>query len=145
GTATPRQLFNYYLGWITDPSVKRHFQFIPDSEVGFARDWGMRVEIEDLRRVVEAAEKQGHRVVVGGHSLGGTITTAYATWDFHGQAGARGLSGLVLIVGASREKPATAARARKSLADLDKGSPWLAFGGIPAPLAGLFRTTGPLV
>ena len=68
GTATPRQLFNYYLGWITDPSVKRHFQFIPDSEVGFARDWGMRVEIEDLRRVVEAAEKQGRRVVVGGHS-----------------------------------------------------------------------------
>ena len=50
----------------------------------------MRVEIEDLRRVVKRAERRGRRVVVGGHSLGGSITTAYATWDFGGRAGRQG-------------------------------------------------------
>src|SRR4051794_18798863 len=142
--ATARQAFDYYLGWLADHSITRHFQMIPDAEVAYAKRWGMNVEIGDLRRVVTLAKRRGRKVVVGGHSLGGTITTAYATWDFHGQAGARGLSGLVLIDGASREKPVSAARARQSLADLDKGSPWLAFGGIPAPLAGLFSTTGAL-
>ena len=34
-----------------------HFQLIPDADVGYAREWGMRVEIEDLRRVVEAREE----------------------------------------------------------------------------------------
>ena len=103
GLVTSRQLFDYYLGWLTDPSVTTHFQFIPDSSVGFAREWGMRTEIEDLRRVVVAAERRGRRVVVGGHSLGGSITTAYATWDFHGKPGARGLSGLVYIDGGSSQ------------------------------------------
>jgi len=37
---------------------------------------------------------------VGGHSLGGAIVTAYATWNFHGKPGAKGLSGLVFIDGA---------------------------------------------
>lgn len=94
-TATAKQLFDYYLGWISDSSVTRHFNFIPDSTVGYARRWGMRTEVEDLRRVVQAAGRRGGKVVVGGHSLGGTITTAYATWDFKGRVGARGLSGLV--------------------------------------------------
>src|SRR5215472_3702537 len=35
GQATGRELFDYYLGWLTDPSVTEHFQLIPDSEVGF--------------------------------------------------------------------------------------------------------------
>lgn len=61
----------------------------------------MNVEIQDLRRVVKAASKGGRRVVVGGHSLGGTITSAYATWDFGGKPGAKGLKGLVFIDGAS--------------------------------------------
>ena len=39
--------------------------------------------------------------MVGGHSLGGSITTAYATRDFNGRPGARGLAGLVYIDGGS--------------------------------------------
>ena len=50
-------------------------------------------EIEDLRRVVKSAQRVGDHVVVGGHSLGGSITTAYATWNFGGKPGARGLAG----------------------------------------------------
>jgi hypothetical protein len=146
GTATPTQVFDYYLGWL-DPNrhvTGPHFQLIPDSAVGFARGWGMRVEIEDLHRVVRAAQKRGKHVVVGGHSLGGSITTAYATWDFGGKPGAKGLSGLVYIDGGSGPTPVTRAAARKSLDDLAKGSPWLAFGGISSPFTGLFNSTGSL-
>ena len=141
---TNRQLFDYYLGWVTDPSVTNHFNLIPDAEVGFARRWGMRVEIEDLRRVVTAARERGGKIVMGGHSLGGSITSAYATWDFEGRPGARGLSGLVFIDGGSSPAPVTPEQAQASLAELDAGSPWLAFGGIPAPYAGLFNSTGSL-
>ncbi len=52
GKATPQKLFDYYLGFITDSSITDHFKFIPDADVGYARKWGMRTEIEDLNRVV---------------------------------------------------------------------------------------------
>jgi pimeloyl-ACP methyl ester carboxylesterase len=143
-TATPQEVFNYYLGWIKDQSITTHVQLIPDAQVAYAKQWGMNTEIEDLRRVVLKAEKLGGKVVVGGHSLGGSITTAYATWDFKGKAGAEGLAGLVFIDGGSRPTPVTKAAATKSLADLKAGSPWLQFGGIPAPFTGLFNSTGSL-
>ena len=142
GKATPQQLFDYYLGFVTDPSITKHFQFIPDADVAFARDWGMNVEVEDMRRVVEAAKKEGGRVVLGGHSLGGSITTAYATWDFNGKPGAKDLSGLVFIDGGSSPTPSSPDQASMQLQALQNGSPWLTFGGIPAPYAGLFNGTG---
>jgi pimeloyl-ACP methyl ester carboxylesterase len=144
GKATPQRLFDYYLGWLTDSSITNHFRLIPDSQVGFARDWGMRVEIRDLRRVVKLAGKHCRRVVLGGHSLGGSITTAYATWDFNGRAGARGLSGLVFIDGGSNPTPITQDQAQQSLQNLQTSSPWLSFGGIVAPFAGLFNSGGSL-
>jgi pimeloyl-ACP methyl ester carboxylesterase len=136
-----QRVFDYYLGFITkgETLIPDHFRFIPDSEVGFAREWGMRVEIEDLRRVVGAAKRRGGKVVVGGHSLGGSITTAYATWDFNGRPGAKGLSGLVYIDGGSNPAPATPDEARQRLGELQTSSPWLTFGGIQAPFAGLFN------
>jgi hypothetical protein len=142
GKATPQQLFEYYLKFVTDSSITKHIRLIPDAKVGFARNWGMRTEIEDLNRVVRRAKRGGRTVVVGGHSLGGSITSAYATWDFGGRPGARGLAGLVFIDGGSSPTPVTADQARKSLTDLRGGSPWLAFGGIPAPFAGLFNIVG---
>lgn len=142
GQATPKELFDYYLGYLADPSVTSHFRLIPDDEVAYARDWGMRVEIGDLRRVVELARKHDRRVVLGGHSLGGSITTAYATWDFNGTPGAKGLSGLVFIDGGSSPAPVSADEATASLRSLRAGSPWLSFGGIVAPFAGLFQATG---
>ncbi|MEA2413003.1 MAG: hypothetical protein QOC77_3564, partial [Thermoleophilaceae bacterium] len=106
GRVKGKKLFDYYLNFTTDKSITDHFQFIPDSTVGFARQWGMKTEIGDLRRVVQLAQRRhARKVVVGGHSLGGSITTAYATWDFNGVAGARGLAGLVFIDGASSPTP----------------------------------------
>ena len=142
GTATPQRLFDYYLGYITDSSITDHYQPVQDSAVPFARGWGMRVEILDLRRVVKRAMKLGGEVVVGGHSLGGSITTAYATWDFNGKPGAKGLSGLVYIDGASNPAPISPEDATQELQDLQAESPWLSFGGIPAPFAGLFNVVG---
>jgi pimeloyl-ACP methyl ester carboxylesterase len=139
---TGEELFDYYLGWLADPSVTEHFELIPDSEVGFARGWGLNVEIRDLRRVVNAAAKRDREVVLGGHSLGGSITTAYATWDFNGEPGGRDLSGLVYIDGGSNPTPVTPEQATESLEALDAGTPWLAFGGIAAPFLGIFSATG---
>jgi hypothetical protein len=92
--------------------------------------------------VVLAAQQKGGHVVLMGHSLGGSITTAYATWDFNGKPGVKGLSGLVYNDGGSNPTPITKAEAVQRLADLDAGSPWLSFGGIPAPFAGLFGEGG---
>jgi pimeloyl-ACP methyl ester carboxylesterase len=142
GRVTSTRLFNYYLGWLVDPSVKHHFQPVPDSSVGFARHWGMNVEIEDLHRVVDAAHSGGRTVVLGGHSLGGSITTAYATWDFGGVPGSKDLAGLVYIDGGSDPVPVTRPEARQSLQDLKASSPWLAFGGIPAPYLGIYSAAG---
>ncbi|HEY7152277.1 MAG TPA: alpha/beta hydrolase [Solirubrobacterales bacterium] len=144
GKVTPKRLFDYYLGWLADSSIKNHFQLIPDSEVEFAKQWGMRTEVNDLRNVVTRAELKGGHVVVMGHSLGGSITTAYATWDFNGRPGVRGLSGLVYDDGGSGPTPITRDEAKQRLADLDAGSPWLNFGGIAAPFAGLFAEGGAL-
>jgi pimeloyl-ACP methyl ester carboxylesterase len=144
GKATGQQVFDYYLGWLTNSSVQPHFHFIPDADVAYARDWGMNTEIGDLRKVVLAAERGGRTVVVGGHSLGGTISTAYATWDFNGKAGADALSGLVYIDGGSRPVPVSRDRATRLLQKLHMRSPWLTVGRIPAPFAGLFQTTGAL-
>ena len=60
----------------------------------------------DARNVVKAATS-GKTVVMGGHWLGGSITTAYATWDFNGKPGARGSP-----ASSSSTAPARTARAR---------------------------------
>jgi hypothetical protein len=144
GMASPQEVFDYYLGWLVNTAVTTHFQLIPDANVAFARDWGMQVEIEDLHVVVNLALKQAKRVVVGGHSLGGSITTAYATWDFAGRAGGADLAGLVYIDGGSSPASISADSASAALLNLSTSSPWLAFGGIPAPFAGVFNSTGSL-
>jgi pimeloyl-ACP methyl ester carboxylesterase len=141
------QVFNYYLGFL-DPSnhVTHH---MPASYLSlapaYAKQWGMNVAVNDVRIVLNAAEKLGGKVVLGGHSLGGSVVTAYATWDFGGKPGASGLAGLVYDDGGSLGSE-SAAGAKAALATLDapKQSPWLTFGGIPAPFAGLFEETGAL-
>ncbi len=142
GDATADQMADYYLRFLTDPSITNHFVAPADADVAYAKKWGMSTEIRDLRYVVRAAKKMGGKVVMGGHSLGGTITTAYATWDFDGSAGADDLSGIVLIDGASSTTAVTRDAAIQNLANLDSGTPWLAFGGIPAPYLGLFSAVG---
>ncbi len=142
--ATSTQLFDYYLGYLKHPSISHHFQMIPDASVEFAKQWGMNVAVQDLHTVITAARKLGGKVVLGGHSLGGSVVTAYATWDFNGRAGADDLAGLVYIDGGSLPNRSAPRRPPPTLQSLDAPSvtPWLAFGGIPAPYAGIFSATG---
>jgi hypothetical protein len=143
GHAAPRELFNYYLGWLKNSAIKHHFKPIPAARVGFAKQWGLRVAVGDLHTVIGAARRLGGKVVLGGHSLGGGVTTAYATWNFGGHPGADQLAGLVYIDGGSFGPAESAAAARLALHGLDAAgtSPWETFGGISAPLAGLYSAT----
>ena len=144
GEVSSEEFFNYYLGHLDNPSVTNHYIAAPESKVQFAKDWGMNVAVEDLNVVIEEAKKLGGRVVLGGHSLGGSVVTAYATWDFAGKPGAEGLSGLVYDDGGSSPVAISKGEAEASLAKLMQPAetPWLAFGGIPAPDLGLFSATG---
>lgn len=144
GKAKPIDLYNYYLGYLKDHSVTHHYQTLANSSVEFAKQWGMQVAVEDLHTVIGAAKKLGGKVVLGGHSLGGSVVTAYATWDFDGHAGADDLAGLLFIDGSSGPGAPTAAQATQELQAFEAPSvsPWLAFGGISAPFAGLFNALG---
>ena len=73
----------------------------PELPAWFAKRWGMQVAVGDLHRVIAAARRLGGKVVLGGHSLGGAVVTAYATWDFDGHAGAATSPALVYIDGGS--------------------------------------------
>jgi pimeloyl-ACP methyl ester carboxylesterase len=52
--------FKYYLGG---------GGFVP-AAAPFARDWGLKLALEDLRTVVKRARRGGRKVILGGHSLG---------------------------------------------------------------------------
>ena len=145
GKASPTTVFNYYLGFLSNSSITHHFNYQQYLSLQYPKQWGMQVAVEDLHDVIEAARKLGGKVVLGGHSLGGSVVTAYATWNFHGRAGADQLAGLIYDDGGSL--PAISAASATSA--LDKlmepaTSPWLAFGGILAPFAGVFNATGSL-
>ena len=102
----------------------------------------MHTEIEDLRRVVKAAKKLGGKVAIGGHSLGGSITSAYATWDSAASRAPRPVRPRLHRRG---QQPGTGhAEAARRRSRRSTSTPWLTFGGIPAPLGGLFNTSGSL-
>ena len=147
GQATAQQVFDYYLGYLTNASITAPLPAHPERRRRVRPRVGH--EHRDRRPAqgrAAGAKLGGRKVVVGGHSLGGTITTAYATWDFNGKAGADGLSGLVYIDGA-RGLDAGVARpgATQSLQQLQAG---LAVADRSAAsrrrYAGLFKTTGGL-
>jgi pimeloyl-ACP methyl ester carboxylesterase len=140
GLVTPLQFFRYYLGYLDEADSERHFKAVSEAtaEKDGAREWGMAVAVGDLHVVIEAAKALGGKVVLGGHSLGGSVVTAYATWDFEGKPGADGLSGLVYDDGGSSPVPVSSTEAEESLKKLSTKSPWLSFGGIPTPDLGLF-------
>jgi pimeloyl-ACP methyl ester carboxylesterase len=149
---TGAQLFCYYLGFLVGGGCLPHFVplasgFIPAEEQKkikkFVDQWGMNVAVKDLHTVIETAKALGGKVILGGHSLGGSVVTAYATWDFSGTPGANGLSGLVYDDGGSSPVPITKEKAEEELSTLKAAaSPWLSFGGIPSPFLGLFSALG---
>src|SRR5262245_46311237 len=141
GQISLQQAFDYYLSG-------GGFHFRGPNEDPYAREWGMAVALNDARAVVLRARNHGRRqVVLGGHSLGASLTVAYAAWDFNGRPGYRDLSGLVLMDGGllGSFDAYDLAQAQQAIADLQMGSPFLDLLGIGIPeAAGLFAEIGSL-
>jgi pimeloyl-ACP methyl ester carboxylesterase len=125
----------------------------------FARKWGLKVALNDLREVIKRAGAGGRSVVLGGHSLGAQEAVAYAAWDFNGHPGYQDLRGLVLIDGgemgafSSAIPPDDVGTARDQRAGVENhaafedvtrsGRPWIA--STLAAVAGLYARKAPTV
>lgn len=145
---------DYYTGWITNPDQPGP-RFTPPSTdtLKFASEWGLPTAIGDLRNVIRSARRQGKRVILGGHSLGASMATIYATWDFAGRPGYRDIDGIVLIDGGTLGTFApvpTPAQLQRRLAAVRKqpfadlvglGLPWAQ--GVFAQMAGLHAVREP--
>src|ERR1700742_1715012 len=46
------QMFDYYLGYLTDPSITQHIHPVSDATVPYARQWGLKVAVQDLHDVI---------------------------------------------------------------------------------------------
>lgn len=87
----------YFLG---EPVTGRTFARVAPEDAPFVREWGLALQLGDLRQVVLAARDGGKRgVILGGHSMGAITTPVYAAWDFDGEPGYRDLEAMVMIDG----------------------------------------------
>ncbi|HST43171.1 MAG TPA: hypothetical protein VLK58_26835 [Conexibacter sp.] len=147
GEVTVQQAFDYYLGWLAKP-VTPHYRPLDPADYAFVGDWGLRVAMDDLHTVVQAARAGGRkqpprRVILGGHSLGGSVAGMYAAWDFDGRAGVEDLAGIVAIDGGAGGIRAgattTAKEARAQLDRLAADGPFTDLLGLRLPwIAGAF-------
>ncbi len=145
GKVSVQDAFDYYLGWITNGGTPAdHFQFLDATDYPYARQWGMKVALRDAHKVVRRAKRGGRSVALGGHSLGASLTVAYAAWDFNGKPGYKDLDGLVLIDGGllGTFNAFDLDQAKKAIAKLRAGNPFAQlFSQLPAETAGLFGET----
>jgi dienelactone hydrolase len=135
----PDAALDYYLGL--------RYRRVLGEDARFVAEWGLKVQLADLRRVVRRAARGGRQVVLGGHSAGASTAVAYAAWDFGGRPGWRDLDGLVLIDGGllGSFAEAGARRARTELAEIRDGDVFFDLLGFGIPeIAGLFAQVGAL-
>lgn len=79
----------------TTPDPWAYYQHYRLPEFPFLKDWGLRVHLDDLERVVGLASAEGP-VVLAGHSLGASLASLYALYR------SDTISGLILLDGAPR-------------------------------------------
>jgi hypothetical protein len=135
----PDAALDYYLGF--------KYRSVKGTDAKFVSEWGLRTQLNDLRRVVRRARRGGREVLLGGHSAGASTAVAYAAWDFGGRPGWRDLDGLVLIDGGllGSFQEASAKRARRDLAAIRRGDVFLDLLGFGIPeIAGIFAQVGAL-
>ena len=83
----PAIAYGYY--WKGQPVDGRKFGgFASPTSVPFLATFGLERTVRDWYAVIKAGfpdpKVRAKKVVCGGHSLGGPITTAFASWDFDG-------------------------------------------------------------
>jgi pimeloyl-ACP methyl ester carboxylesterase len=146
GQVSLQEMFDYYLGWISNGGTPAdHFDFLDADTVPFAREWGMEVALTDARKVVREATRKGREVILGGHSLGASLTAAYGAWDFNGKPGFKDVEGLVLIDGGllGSFDAFDLAQAQQQIAELETSNPFLDLLDVgPPESAGLFAEVG---
>jgi dienelactone hydrolase len=105
----PRLAQQYYFGRETVGG--QGFEgFLRQSEVPFMSEWGLQTHVHDVRSVIHAVPEQARRarVFLMGHSLGASMTEAYAAWRFEqGGQGSDELAGIILVDGALGGDPVT--------------------------------------
>lgn len=96
----------YYFNGLSYKGKKFRAPALGSTNVEAARGWGLATTLSDINDVVTqahlVADPKGGKVVLGGHSLGGSLTDLYAVWDFNGTPGYQRVKGLVLIDGGAR-------------------------------------------
>lgn len=136
----PDKAEEHYLGF--------DYRRVLGDDVPFVGKWGLKLALEDLRRVVLKARAGGRRkVILGGHSLGASTAVAYAAWDFGGRPGFRDVDGLVLIDGGllGTFSGARLSRARTELREYRRGRVFADILGLGIPeIAGIFPELGAL-
>ncbi|RZO64298.1 MAG: alpha/beta hydrolase [Sandaracinaceae bacterium] len=94
----------YYFGGET-VGGERFEGFRSQEDVPYMSEWGLETHLEDLRRVIERVPAE--RVFLMGHSLGASMTEAFAAWRFGSVRGAELVAGLILVDGAAGTSPLT--------------------------------------
>ena len=136
----PTKAESYYLGF--------KYKRVLGKDVPYVGRWGLKLALEDLRRVVLKARAGGRRkVILGGHSLGASTTVAYAAWDFKGRPGYKDLSGMVLIDGGllGTFNSATVSGAQAVLKEIGEGKVFADLLGLGIPeISGIFAQVAAL-
>lgn len=138
-TGDPQRAQDYYLGF--------RYRRVAGEDAKYVANWGLRLQVADLRAVIRRAGAGGRRVLLGGHSAGASMAVAYAAWDFGGRPGFRDLDGLVLIDGGLLGSFSSAglARARRELAEIRSGDVFLDLLGTGLPeINAIFAQVGAL-
>jgi pimeloyl-ACP methyl ester carboxylesterase len=148
GDVTLQEAFDHYLGWLTNGGQpESHYEFLNADDHPYARDWGMKTALNDARAVIKEARgpKKKTKVWLGGHSLGASLTAAYAAWDFDGKPGFKDVEGIVLIDGGllGSFDGFTLEEAQDAIEALETSNPFSDLLGIGIPeSAGLFAEIG---
>lgn len=98
----PQLAYDYY---VTQRNQEGGFQRRTPRDVSFVGYWGIDVHLRDLHAIITHARSQANTVVLGGHSLGGSIVSLYSAFDVDDDPelvtpGYRFVDGLFLLDGA---------------------------------------------
>jgi hypothetical protein len=86
-TGDPRVSFGYYFEG-REVDGRTFPGFADEQRAAFLRDVGLKQTVEDWHTVITrgmpSRRKRQRKLICGGHSLGGPLTAALASWDFDG-------------------------------------------------------------
>ena len=143
----PQIAYDYY---VSNVDKVDGFNPIVPEEVDFMRNWGLEVHLQDLDYIVQQARELANVVILGGYSIGASIVSYYAAYNFGTEelpdAGYQHIDGLVLLEGSLGQTGGFSQSGGLSLGPIKlfpdsseietgKADPFLTFGFGPEELA----------